>query len=257
MSRRNDKRAESAEQAYNSSKHKRGYRGIYQLVIKRIIDVFLCLFALPFVLLVALPIAISIKIEDGGPVFYKSRRIGKHFKEFNMLKFRSMKVSAPDLRNEDGSTFNSKNDDRVTRIGRFIRETSLDELPQFFNVLLGHMSLVGPRAGDVESKDTYEADEKDKLLVRPGITGYTQAYYRNNLGVREKRLYDAWYAHSVSAWLDLKILFKTVATVLKRENVYTNAEQTDNGANGTVETELVQDEAKSKEVVDEQNPVYF
>ena len=162
--------------------------------------------------------------EISGPIFYKSRRIGKGFKEFNMLKFRSMKVNAPDLRNDDGSTYNSQNDSRVTRIGRLIRETSLDELPQCFNMLCGHMSLIGPRAGDVESKDTYKEDEKDKLLVRPGISGYTQAYYRNNLGVREKRLYDAWYAHNVSFWLDIKIVIKTVATVLKKENVYTNDE---------------------------------
>src|SRR5699024_3695844 len=91
-----------------------------------------------------------------------------------------------------------------------------------FNVLKGDMSIIGPRAGDVESKDTYAKDEKDKLLIRPGITGYTQAYYRNNLGVREKRLYDAWYAHNVSFSLDIKIFFKTVQTVLKRENIYTN-----------------------------------
>ena len=211
-----------AEELYQQSVEKKGFKGAYQLVFKRIIDIVLCLIALPLVLLVTVPIAVAIKIEDRGPVFYKSRRLGKGFVEFNMLKFRSMRVNAPDLRNEDGSTYNSKTDARVTRVGKLIRETSLDELPQFFNVLFGQMSIVGPRAGDVESKDTYEADEKDKLLVRPGITGYTQAYYRNNLGVREKRLYDAWYAHSVSLLLDIKILFKTVATVLKRENVYTN-----------------------------------
>ncbi len=212
------------EELYQKGKNKHGYKGVYQLVVKRVIDIVICLMILPAVLLITLPIAIAIKAEDGGPVFYKSHRLGKGFKEFDMLKFRSMRVNAPDLRNDDGSTFNSKNDNRVTRIGRIIRETSLDELPQFFNVLMGQMSLVGPRAGDVESKDTYEEDEKDKLLIRPGITGYTQAYYRNNLGVREKRLYDAWYAHNVSMLLDIKILFKTVATVLKRENVYTNDE---------------------------------
>ncbi len=214
----------NVEKLYENGKHRKGYKGSYQLVIKRIIDILLCIIILPLILLITIPIAIAIKVEDGGPVFYKSRRLGKGFKEFNMLKFRSMQVNAPDLRNDDGSTFNSKTDNRVTRIGRFIRETSLDELPQCFNVLFGDMSIVGPRAGDVESKDTYENDEKDKLLVRPGITGYTQAYYRNNLGVREKRLYDAWYAHNVSMFLDIKILFKTVATVLKRENVYTNNE---------------------------------
>ncbi len=215
-----------AEELYNAGKHKRGYKGFYQRGIKRLLDIIVCLIALPFVLLVTIPIAIIIKIEDRGPIFYKSKRIGRNFKEFNMLKFRSMKVNAPDLRNEDGSTYNSENDPRVTRIGKFMRETSLDELPQFFNVLFGQMNIIGPRAGDVESKDTYEEDEKDKLLVRPGITGYTQAYYRNGLGVREKRLYDAWYAHNVSFGLDVKIFFKTIATVLKRENVYTNSENT-------------------------------
>lgn len=219
------------EDLYNGSKTKKNHSGAYQLVFKRIIDILLSLIILPFILLVTIPIAIAIKIEDGGPIFYKSRRIGKGFKEFKMLKFRSMKVNAPDLRNDDGSTYNSQSDTRVTKIGRFIRETSLDELPQFFNVLAGHMSLIGPRAGDVESKDTYQEDEKDKLLVRPGISGYTQAYFRNGLGVREKRLYDAWYAHNVSFGLDVKIIFKTIATVLKRENVYTNDEKTEEASN--------------------------
>lgn len=212
------------EELYKSGKNKCGYKGFYQIVLKRVMDIVLCLAVLPLVLLITVPIAVAIKREDGGPIFYKSRRLGKGFREFHMLKFRSMRVNAPDLRNDDGSTYNSQKDDRVTRVGRFLRETSLDEIPQFFNVLLGHMSLVGPRAGDVESKDTYAEDEKEKMLVRPGITGYTQAYYRNRLGVRDKRLYDAWYAHNVSLWLDMRILFKTVATVLKRENVYTNEE---------------------------------
>lgn len=224
MVKENQNSVTMVEELYERGKYKFGYKGFYQLILKRIIDIVFCLIILPIVLLVTIPISIAIKIEDGGPVFYKSRRLGTGFKEFNMLKFRSMKVNAPDLRNEDGSTYNSKEDIRVTRIGRFLRETSLDEIPQFFNVLIGDMSLIGPRAGDVESKDTYMEDEKDKTLVRPGISGYTQAYYRNNLGVREKRLYDAWYSHNVSMWLDIKIIFKTISTVLKRENVYTNTE---------------------------------
>lgn len=212
----------NAEACYAESKHKKNYNHFYQIVFKRILDILLCIMILPFVLLVTIPVAAAIKIEDGGPVFYKSRRLGIGFTEFDMLKFRSMKVNAPDLRNDDGSTYNSPTDSRLTRVGAFLREASLDELPQFFNVLLGHMSLLGPRPGDVESKDTYEEDEKDKMLVRPGISGYTQAYYRNSISVREKRLYDAWYAHNVSFWLDVKILFKTVVTVLKKDNVYTN-----------------------------------
>ena len=219
---RNNVDTVSAEEWYTKGKGKKHYKSFYQIVLKRSVDILLCILALPFVLLVAIPIAVAIKIEDGGPVFYKSRRLGKEFMEFDMLKFRSMKVNAPDLRNNDGSTYNSANDSRVTRIGHFLRETSLDELPQLFNVLFGHMSVLGPRPGDVESKDTYEEDEKDKMLVRPGISGYTQAYYRNSISVREKRLYDAWYAHNVSLWLDVKILFKTFVTVLKKDNVYTN-----------------------------------
>ena len=208
----------SAEELYNQTRHKKGYRSFYQIVIKRIIDII----ALPIVLLILLPVSIMIKIEDNGPIFYKSKRIGIDFKEFNMLKIRSMKVNAPDLRNEDGSTFNSVSDSRVTRVGHFLRETSIDEIPQVFNILIGDMSIIGPRPGDVESKDTYRQDEKDKLLIRPGITGFTQAYYRNNIGVREKRLYDAWYAHNVSLLLDIKIFMKSIKTVLKRENIYTN-----------------------------------
>lgn len=210
------------EELYRATKENDNYKGIYQLGIKRLIDIVICLIALPFVLIILIPVAIAIKIEDQGPIFYHSGRIGVGFKEFGMLKFRSMKVNASDLRNEDGSTFNSNVDPRVTKVGHFLRETSIDEIPQIFNILKGDMSIIGPRPGDVESKDTYDNEEKDKLLIRPGITGYTQAYYRNNLGVREKRLYDAWYAHNVSFMLDIKIFFKTIATVLKRENIYTN-----------------------------------
>lgn len=214
------------EKEYIKTKNRKGYKGFYQIIIKRIIDIVLCLIALPFALLIVIPVGIAIKLEDRGPIFYYSKRLGVGFKEFGMMKFRSMKVNAPDLRNADGSTFNSDKDPRVTKIGHILRETSIDEIPQIFNVLKGDMSIVGPRAGDVESKDTYKKDEKDKLLIRPGITGYTQAYYRNGLGVREKRLYDAWYAHNVSLILDIKILFKTVITVLKKENIYTNTDAT-------------------------------
>ena len=211
-----------AEKAYRKCKKLKGYKSYYQLGLKRLIDIIACIMAMPFVMMIFIPVAIAIKIEDGGPVFYRSKRLGIGFREFDMLKFRSMKVNAPDLRNNDGSTYNSDKDPRVTKIGHFMRVTSIDELPQVFNALKGEMSIIGPRAGDVESKDTYQKDEKDKFLIRPGITGYTQAYYRNGLGVREKRLYDAWYAHKVSFFLDVKIFFKTIKTVLMRENVYTN-----------------------------------
>lgn len=212
------------------STEKARYNGIYQLYIKRVLDVFFCLLALPFALIVIAVAAILIKLEDRGPILYRSKRIGKDFREFDMLKLRSMSVNAPDIRSNDGSTYNSENDFRVTRIGKILRATSADEIPQIFNVLAGQMSIVGPRAGDVESKDTYAEDEKGKTLVRPGITGYTQAYYRNSISVREKRLLDARYAENVTFALDVKILFKTVFSVLKHENLYTNS--TDDIAEG-------------------------
>lgn len=195
---------------------------MYRLFLKRVIDLILSLLALPFWCIIALPVALAIKLDDGGPVFYKSKRVGKGFKMFYMYKFRSMKVNAPDLRNEDGGTYNASDDPRVTKIGKFLRETSLDETPQLLNIIKGDMSIIGPRAGDWESVDTYLDDEKDKCKVKPGLTGYCQAYYRNSAPVREKRLKDAWYANNVSFALDVKIFFKTIVTVLRHDNLYTN-----------------------------------
>lgn len=211
-----------AEETYNKSKNRTGYKGIYQLYVKRIIDIILSIIVLPIALLLMIPISIAVKAVDGGPILYRSKRLGIRFKEFDMLKFRSMKVNAPDIRNSDGSTYNSDHDDRVTKVGKVLRETSLDEIPQLFNIIKGDMSIIGPRAGDIESKDTYADDEMDKLLVRPGVSGFSQAYYRNSIGVREKRLFDAAYAHNVSFFLDIKILFHTVYIVIFRKNIYTN-----------------------------------
>ncbi len=199
-------------------------RSFYVVVVKRFFDILIGLCALPFLVIITLIVGLAIKLDDGGPVFYKAQRIGKSSRIFSMYKYRSMIVDAPNWTNADGSTYNSSSDSRVTRVGRFIRKTSIDELPQFFNILIGNMTFIGPRASGAGALDTYQDDEIAKMDVKPGITGYTQAYYRNNLGVRDKRLYDAWYAHNVTLWLDIKILFKTVATVLKRENVYTNDE---------------------------------
>ncbi|WP_271400412.1 sugar transferase [Salinicoccus roseus] len=195
---------------------------MYKKYIKRIIDIFLAslvgMVFLPFLII----ISVLIKIEDRGPVFYLGDRIGKDCKKFKMIKFRSMKFNAPDIRNGDGSTFNSRKDPRVTKIGRVLRETSLDEIPQIFNVIKGDMSLLGPRASTWDALESFKSDEMDKMKVRPGISGFTQAYYRNGLSLREKRLKDAWYATNVSFGLDIKIFFKTIFTVLRREGLYTN-----------------------------------
>lgn len=191
-------------------------------IIKRLFDLIVCLIGLPIFCLIYIPVAIAIKLDDHGPVFYHDHRLGKNSTELIMYKFRTMKVNSPMLVNKDGSTYNSKDDPRVTKVGRFLRETSLDETPQLLNVLKGEMSLIGPRASTYDSKGTFLPDEIDKMKVLPGITGYTQAYYRNSINAHEKRVLDAWYANHASLWLDIKILFKTVGTVLRHDNIYTN-----------------------------------
>lgn len=198
-------------------------RSFYVRFVKRFADIVVGVVALPFLALIVLIVGIAIKMDDGGPIFYRAKRIGKGSKIFDMYKFRSMVVNAPNWTNVDGSTYNAPDDDRVTRVGKFIRKTSIDELPQLFNVLIGNMTLIGPRASGAGALGSYQPDEEAKMDVKPGITGYTQAYYRNGLSVREKRLFDAWYANNVTFRLDVKIFFKTFDTVLKSREVYTNA----------------------------------
>jgi len=166
-------------------------------------------------------VAPIIYFTDKGPVFYNAYRMGKKGRRFKMFKFRSMKVNAPDLRNPDGSTYNAENDPRLTKIGRFLRKTSIDELPQLINVLIGDMSLVGPRPTLYSDKyPSYDEHTKKRYDVRPGITGYTQAYFRNSIGQEEKFKHDVWYVENLSFLLDMKILIKTFFSVIKRENIY-------------------------------------
>lgn len=193
---------------------------MYKIFLKHVFDLFVAVIVFPFVILLILFFGIVIKITDKGPIIYKSKRLGKNNKVFHMYKLRTMRINAPLILNKDGSTYNSENDERVTKIGKFLRETSIDEVPQFINVLVGDMSLIGPRASLEEALGTFEDDEKNKSKVKPGITGYTQAYYRNSIDNREKRLKDAWYADNISFALDLKIFFKTIGTVFKRKNIY-------------------------------------
>lgn len=195
---------------------------MYNKYFKRFFDILISIIGFPIFFILFMIFGLLIKLEDKGPIFYKAERIGKDSILYKMYKFRSMRVNAPTLLNDDGSTYNSKNDPRVTKVGKFMRETSIDETPQILNVLKGDMSIIGPRASLGSVIDTFKEDEKDKMKVRPGITGYTQAYYRNGLSNREKRVKDAWYANNVSFWLDVKIFFKTIVTVLKREGIYTD-----------------------------------
>lgn len=195
---------------------------MYRIFLKRLIDIGFCLIGLLPLFAVMIIIAPIIYLSDRGPIFYNASRLGRNGKVFIMRKFRSMRVNALDIRNNDGTTFNSEDDPRVTRIGRFIRKTSLDELPQIFNILIGDMSIVGPRPDLPDAINLYNEEEVLKLTVRPGITGYNQAYYRNSANLHERFRNDVFYAQNVSFMLDMKILFRTFITVIKRENIYGN-----------------------------------
>ena len=200
---------------------------MYKNFVKRLLDFLIALIALPFVLLVIMIMAPFIYFEDRGPIFYNATRRGKDGKNFKMFKLRSMYVNAPDLKNADGSTFNSANDPRVTKIGKFMRKTSVDELPQLLNVLIGDMSIIGPRP--TLAKTPYEElpeISKKRLVARPGITGYAQAYFRNSITQDEKFQHDCYYVENISFLLDVKILIQTVASVLKRDNIYVSTEET-------------------------------
>lgn len=197
---------------------------IYRKYIKRLLDILCSLIALPFVAVIVLIAAIFIVIDDGFPVFYNANRIGKDRKEFRMFKLRSMKNNAPDLRMEDGSTYNAPDDPRQTRVGRFLRKTSVDELPQVLNVLLGHMSIVGPRPDLPDEALLYDEAEWHRLDVRPGITGYSQAYFRNSIPTKEKYRNDLYYVEHLSFLLDVRIILRTALSVLKSESVYAQQE---------------------------------
>ena len=172
--------------------------------------------------------AINLIFEENGPLFYSQERIGKNGKKFKMYKYRSMvsdadeklaKILAEDenLRKEFLENRKLKNDPRITKMGRFLRKTSLDEFPQFINVLKGDMSLVGPRAV-VDGEIELFGEQKDKFLsVKPGITGYWAANGRSNTTYEERVEMEVYYAEHMSLLLDIKILFKTVLSVLKRE----------------------------------------
>ncbi len=202
----------------------KGGRSMYKVFFKRLLDLAASIIIFPFWLIILLIIGPIIHLEDKGPVFYNSPRLGKSGKVFKMYKFRSMKVGSPDIRNKDGSTFNSEDDPRLTRIGRIIRKTSLDETPQLLNIIKGDMSFIGPRPDLPEDIDRYNEYQRKKLEIRPGITGYSQAYYRNSASQKDKFDNDSYYAENLTFLFDLKIFLKTILTVVKKENVYKNSQ---------------------------------
>jgi len=195
---------------------------IWQAAVKRAIDIAVSSIALVlFSPLMAL-IAIAIHLDSLGSVLFRQARLARGGAGFTLYKFRTMIAGAPDIRNDDGSTFNSPADARVTRVGRLLRRTSLDELPQLFNVLIGEMSLVGPRPDQVDQARFYGHAEWGRSVVKPGITGLAQIRGRNAIPWTKRTQLDLEYVANQSVLLDLKILWQTIPYVLTNQDIYIN-----------------------------------
>ena len=195
-------------------------RRFYHLV-QRMIDVVLSLFGLVLISPFVVIIAILIKIDSKGPVFFKHHRIGKNGKPFSMYKFRTMKDGAeamindftPEQLEEWNENFKLKDDPRITRIGKFLRKTSLDELPQLVNILRGDMSIVGPRPVIEVELEEYGNDKDEFLSIRPGLTGWWASNGRSEISYPERCSYELYYVRNESFWLDVKVMFLSVFSV--------------------------------------------
>lgn len=193
---------------------------MYEKYIKRVLDVLTALLVCPIAVIVIIIAAIFIILDDGFPVFYAAKRIGRNGTLFKMYKLRSMKTGAPDIRLADGSTYNGEQDPRVTKTGRVLRKLSLDEVPQIWNVLKGEMSWIGFRPDPPDWMNKYPVDMRGFLKTRPGITGYNQVYYRNSASSYEKIKNDLYYARHCSFLMDVNIFFRTIVVVLGRKHIY-------------------------------------
>jgi lipopolysaccharide/colanic/teichoic acid biosynthesis glycosyltransferase len=201
------------------------FRKNYQL-IKRIFDLSICFLILPIISIVMVICAVLVWLDDPGPILFKQLRTGKGGRRFKMYKFRTMRTDAEELKQKYAHLneltwpdFKITNDPRVTRIGRILRKTSLDELPQIFNVIKGDMSLVGPRPTSFDVS-TYSLWHTERLEVLPGITGLWQINGRSNLDFDERLKLDIKYIEKQSLWLDIKIIFFTITAVFTQRGAY-------------------------------------
>lgn len=200
---------------YNISPEVPGGGKVY-VFVKRAFDFLFSLAALLILLLPMLLIALLIKLDSRGPVFFTQDRLGKGGKPFSVYKFRTMVVDAE----KAGPQWATKDDDRCTKVGRFLRKTRLDELPQFLNILFGHMSLVGPRPERkffYDKFETYIHGFSNRLAVTPGLTGLAQVNGGYDLEPEEKIVYDMEYIRTQSLWLDIKLMFRTVKLIFTHE----------------------------------------
>ena len=196
---------------------------MYKCFFKRLIDIIVAIFVLIILSPILLFTAIAIKIESKGPVIFKQTRIGRNGKEFSIYKFRSMVQNAE---HTGSGVYSGKGDKRVTKVGKVIRATSIDELPQAVNILLGDMSLIGPRPPLTYHPwpiDQYTEEQKRMFEIRPGITGWAQVHGRKDVEWHERIKLNIWYVDHVSFLLDIKILFMTVLKVVTNaDNVNTS-----------------------------------
>lgn len=194
--------------------------------VKRGMDIGVAAFGILLTSPLLLLLALLIKLDSPGPVIFKQERLGLKGRVFHIYKFRSMCVNAE---HTGTGVYSGKGDSRVTRIGKFMRATSLDELPQFFNVLFGTMSLIGPRPPLTYHPwpfEQYTAEQRKFFAVRPGITGYAQVHGRNNVEWPQRIALNVWYAENLSFWLDCRIFFLTVFKVLLMKDHYSKVKKT-------------------------------
>ena len=200
--------------------------GPIYLFFKRAMDIIGSLCGIILLSPLLIIVALAIKIEDPkGSIFFSQKRCGKDNKLFPMYKFRSMVSNAEELLEElmehnemDGPVFKIKDDPRITRVGKFIRKTSIDELPQLFNIFMGHMSIVGPRPAIPHEVAEYSHYHKQRLLVKPGLTCIWQVSGRNSIGFEEWMDMDLEYIEKRNLWMDIRLIFKTVGVLFGDEN---------------------------------------
>jgi len=186
---------------------------LYRRYVKRLLDIVLSFMGLVVLLPLMAVIAICIRLTSDGPALFLQERIGLHGKPFRMIKFRSMVVGAEHM----GAGYGMEKDDpRITRIGKWLRTTSLDELPQLWNILVGAMSIVGPRPGLPYQVASYTQGQARRLSVRPGVTGWAQIHGRNEIPWSKRIQLDLWYVDNLSLAVDLSIVFGTVLVILSR-----------------------------------------
>lgn len=186
---------------------------MYKSFFKRLIDVILSLFGFIILLPIFLISLLFLLFSNRGSVFFFQKRPGKNEKIFSIIKFKSMN----DKKDKDGNLL--PNAERLTKIGKFIRKSSIDEIPQLLNVIKGDMSLVGPRPLKIDYLDIYSKEQKRRHIVKPGVTGWAQVNGRNAISHTRKFKLDVWYVDNISFLLDLKILYLTVLKVIKKDGV--------------------------------------